>query len=81
MASSYGVTVEITTPPEAVWAILTARDDWDTWNPTQPSFSGDLVPGARIRIAVRLGAWIWRGPASLMSGGTPSRCRRRQRAT
>ena len=46
---------EIDAPPERVWALLADFATWDQWNPTLRSPSGPPVPGAEVRMKLRLG--------------------------
>ena len=47
-------------PPERVWAVLAAGQEWHLWNPPQPGLRGPLEAGAAGRIALRLFRWtLW----------------------
>jgi uncharacterized protein YndB with AHSA1/START domain len=53
--------IEITAAPETVWQVLTAIDQWPSWNPQVKSASlqGDLQEGAEFR---------WKaGPGTIVS--------------
>jgi hypothetical protein len=53
--------IEIAASPEAVWDVLTALEDWPSWNRDVKSMTvqGDVVPGTVFR---------WKaGPASITS--------------
>jgi hypothetical protein len=46
---------EIGAPPSRVWGILTDAPSFDVWNPTLRDVSGELAPGARLRMRLQLG--------------------------
>jgi uncharacterized protein YndB with AHSA1/START domain len=43
--------VEVAAGPERVWQVLTAIEDWPSWNPdvTSASLEGELAEGSRFR--------------------------------
>ena len=52
--------VYIPHPPEVVWAVLTAGEDWHRWNAAQPGLRGTITEGGSGRIALRLVRWtLW----------------------
>jgi hypothetical protein len=44
--------ISIDAPPQAVWAILTATDQYPEWNPFITSIVGELAVGARLRVRI-----------------------------
>jgi uncharacterized protein YndB with AHSA1/START domain len=53
--------VEIATPPEVVWEVLTGFEQWPNWNPDVKSmaFEGPVAPGSEFR---------WKaGPGTIVS--------------
>ncbi len=46
------VTAQISAPPAAVWARLTAADDYPRWNPTVTRIRGPIRLGQRLQIEV-----------------------------
>ena len=53
--------VRIEAPPDTVWDVLTAIDDWPTWNPDvkEASLQGPVSPGTQFK---------WKaGPATITS--------------
>lgn len=46
--------IEIAAPPEAVWDVLAAVNDWGRWNPLYVEADGALIVGERIKFAVVL---------------------------
>ncbi|MDQ2984212.1 MAG: SRPBCC family protein [Actinomycetota bacterium] len=53
--------IEIAAPPEIVWDVLTAINDWPSWNPhvKSASLQGGLEPGSEFR---------WKaGPSKIVS--------------
>jgi uncharacterized protein YndB with AHSA1/START domain len=53
--------IEIAAPPEVVWDVLTAFDQWPEWNPEvkSMSYTGPLEPGTQFR---------WKaGPGTIVS--------------
>jgi hypothetical protein len=47
--------IDIDAPPERVWQVFTDFQSFPSWNPFIRKMKGDLVPGGRLRIALRLG--------------------------
>ena len=43
-------TIDITAPPEPVWAVLADLASYPEWNPVFRKVSGQLIPGKRITI-------------------------------
>ena len=54
--------IEISVPPERVWAFLTDFGAMSSWNPFIKSISGDLVQGGRLSVHVvppgKSGMWF-----------------------
>ena len=53
--------ISIEAPPETVWDVLTAIEDWPSWNPDvkEASLEGDVAPGTAFR---------WKsGPGTIVS--------------
>ncbi len=47
--------IDIDAPPERVWQVFTDFRSFPSWNPFIRKMKGDLVPGGRLRIVLRLG--------------------------
>ena len=45
--------IEINAPPEKVWQILTAFENFPQWNPFIRRIDGELSVGARLRVALQ----------------------------
>jgi len=61
----WSASVEIAVPPAAVWAVLSAVEDWPEWTPSVTSIvrvdPGPLHVGQRLRIRQpRFPATVWR---------------------
>lgn len=48
----YRTTVPIAAPASTVWAVLTEFERYGEWNPSLPSISGELRPGAEVALTL-----------------------------
>lgn len=53
MSAEIVTTVEIVSPPQAVWDGLVAFDEWPTWHPSIQEFAGRAQQGQRLRFRAR----------------------------
>lgn len=49
MAKEILTTVEVETPPERIWQVLTAFGEWPEWHPAILEFAGSASTGQRLR--------------------------------
>ncbi len=47
--------IDIDVPPERVWQVFTDVASFPSWNPFIRELMGELVPGRRLRVTLRLG--------------------------
>jgi hypothetical protein len=47
--------IDIGAPPERVWKVFTDFRSFPSWNPFIRKMKGELVPGRKLRITLRLG--------------------------
>jgi len=53
MSTTITVETAIEAPPERVWEVLTDFPGYPTWNPFVTRITGELHPGARLRVAIK----------------------------
>jgi len=64
----------IDAPPERVWEVLAGVESWPEWNPTLLK-STALVPGAEIRMPLRLGPFVVPTPQRVLEVDPPRQLR------
>ena len=64
----YVTTVQITAPPEAVWAVLADPVGYADWNPEIVAINGRFAPGERITARVHIGDGVMRSGADARYG-------------
>lgn len=47
--------IDIDAPPERVWDVFTDFASYPSWNPFIRSLEGELAPGAKLRVTLRIG--------------------------
>jgi hypothetical protein len=52
--------IDIDAACERVWEVFTDFSSFPSWNPFITRFEGDLVPGGRVRVTLRLGRRLMR---------------------
>lgn len=52
--------IDIDASPERVWEVFTDFRSFPSWNPFIRKMKGDLVPGRKIRVTLRLGRRLMR---------------------
>jgi hypothetical protein len=49
--NDFSTTIEINTPPNTVWRLLTSAGNWDKWHPTITHIEGDFQRGEKLKIS------------------------------
>lgn len=53
MAHEIVTTVDVDTPPNRTWQVLTAFEEWPAWHPSILEFAGNATAGQRLRFRAR----------------------------
>lgn len=53
MAREITTAVDVDAPPDRIWRVLTALEEWPTWHPSILEFAGHAAAGERVRFRAR----------------------------